>query len=551
MASATDLITYIGVPLAVIGVIPTIFTCAKSLVTLRSIRRLLDDNGTPAITRSTLLSGIVEVEIPRKSIIPLDRADPAYFELNPCPSRLRGGSWTILNWKELIIGVKAYRVQYHDELSQPQAEVGFEALLAFLLDRGAVPSVAGFSDLRSSGLWTPAGTKLLLSPVTADPVLTVATASDSDGILSLCLDWRHEWDRRTWESLPPYWIRLTSSHEAAQIRAAIKGIQPDASKPEPADPSTTTTFSPDRRPSATDMLSTLHDSLTSFRLRIGSSGVEESYREDDPKHRLALPHLQSHLPSDTRPMWFSVGCTALGAPRGGLWSYAIPDDITQLARRETVPCGVMVLLGLLDDDAVPAWRTPYDDALERLKQQTKLMDRARQMSAENQLSPAEKVRAQQARVSKEAWEFHNEMRERQIERERRVEQELTEALTSQRLAIGPVAEACRAWLVREGHVPGAEAETGFAAIVEQVLYCMITSEGVGWKMAGMLDRWRSWAESGGMARPTYRAVAEDVVVFGFAACVLWVVREAAMHEAGAVVSDLQECVRIWRKVRLG
>ena len=38
MASASDIITYIGIPLAVIGVLPIIYTCITSLINLRRIK---------------------------------------------------------------------------------------------------------------------------------------------------------------------------------------------------------------------------------------------------------------------------------------------------------------------------------------------------------------------------------------------------------------------------------------------------------------------------------------------------------------------------------
>lgn len=115
-----------------------------------------------------------------------------------------------MNWRKLSIGVKGYRFQYHDELCQPQAEVDFEKLVAFLLDLGVMPIQEGFADLRSSGLWTPAGTKLMLSPCTADAVLSVTTSEDSDGILALALEWRSDWNKRGTNDLPPYWMKLSA-----------------------------------------------------------------------------------------------------------------------------------------------------------------------------------------------------------------------------------------------------------------------------------------------------------------------------------------------------
>src|ERR1700761_8166806 len=222
MVSASDVITYAGVPLAVVGVLPSLYTFFKSFVTVREIRRILFHNGVGAITRGSLLSGIVEVEIPRKSIAPLERDDPLYFGLAERASQLRGGSWSALCWRELIIGSKSYRLQYHDELAQPQAEAELEALVAFLLDRGAIPDPQGFADLRNNGLWTPAGTKLLVSPDKMHAVLSIAGSEDSEGMLSLRLDWRPEWSIRGPQDLPPYWMRLHGSEDDMPCLGIVK-----------------------------------------------------------------------------------------------------------------------------------------------------------------------------------------------------------------------------------------------------------------------------------------------------------------------------------------
>jgi hypothetical protein len=108
----SDIITYIGVPLAVLGVLPIIYTCLRAVLVLRSIRRTLAQNGhsDSAVTRGSLMSGIVEVELPRCTITPLDRDyDPEYWKLNPHRSFLRGGSWSLFHWNQLITGKKLYR----------------------------------------------------------------------------------------------------------------------------------------------------------------------------------------------------------------------------------------------------------------------------------------------------------------------------------------------------------------------------------------------------------------------------------------------------------
>lgn len=154
MPNASDIITYIGIPLAVLGVLPILYTAINSLITIRRIQATLIRNGlSEAITRGSLMSGIVEVSLPRYSITPLDREeDEEYWELNPRPSSLKGGTWTAFHWNCLITGSKLYRLQYSDDLQVPQAEIEFEELMGFLLDRGAVPDVKGLRMLRLSGL---------------------------------------------------------------------------------------------------------------------------------------------------------------------------------------------------------------------------------------------------------------------------------------------------------------------------------------------------------------------------------------------------------------
>src|SRR6266480_3856407 len=291
-ATASDIITYVGVPLAVIGVIPTMYTFLNALLTLRHIRRRLAENNVVAITRSGLLSGIIEVEILRKSITPLDRTDETYFKLARRSSTLKGGSYTLFNWRELSIGAKTYRLAYHDELVQPQAEVDFEQLVAFLLDRGAVPSQAGFADLRTSGLWTPTGTKLLLSPVSHDAVLSVAPSDDSDGILSLCLQWMSDWDKRTVHDLPPYWTRihppveLPERNEDVEVAKGMEDINVEVKEISRA--STVVEKVVETVKEGSEMLIEIVSPVVenakakrcSIRLRIGSSGVEEADYDD-------------------------------------------------------------------------------------------------------------------------------------------------------------------------------------------------------------------------------------------------------------------------------
>ncbi|KAF2653107.1 hypothetical protein K491DRAFT_634397 [Lophiostoma macrostomum CBS 122681] len=545
MVTAVDIITYIGIPLAVLGVLPTIYTCLKSFLTLRAITQTLQRNGVLAITRSALLSGIVEIEIPRRSIIPLDRSDPRYFSLRDTPSTLKGGSWTLFLWKEMVIGVKSYRLQYHDELAQPQAEIEFEALVAFLLDRGAVPSQAGWADLRSAGLWTPAGTKLLLSPVSGEDVLSVALSDDSDGILSLGVCWRAEWDCRGWESLPPYWVRVVPPGKEVDVLARLEELEGAANGVEGKEVDAKGGFLDD------DSAASGKVALDSpVRLKISSAGVQEAYSEDDPKRKLSLHHLHPGpaFQESTTGFWFCCAATAFQAPQGGLWSFSIPEDVVALARRETVPFGVMVLLGTMADEDGPAWRTPYDEQAERFERHVKFLEQSRKINEEMRLPPDQREAARSTRLATEAADFHNDFLRKRMKDEKRREAEIVEAMQSQRLPISVIAEANRKWLLKKFEL--SETITTLV-LVERVLFGMVQNEPFARRLCVMLDLWKNWSHAGGMTKSHYLAVKEDQVIFSLASFVLLMIRSTVSEPTGSVVGDLQECLRMWKRVRLG
>ena len=311
-------------------------------------------NAHDAVARASLMSGIVEVEIPRCSITPLERDDADYWQLNRAPSALKGGTWTVFNWNRIITGQRLYRLQYSDDLQEPQAEIDFEELVSFLLDRGAVPDIKGIHMLRVSGLWTPTGNTILLSPVTTQSVLKVAQPGDSDGILSLVLQWKEAWDRRDLTSLPPSWLRLENpKHVPTKIAAeTVK----DAKEKESSD-------SQHRNDDVDDKAETPyekpdHSQATSLRCHLaflgGTSVIDAVRYESNYGSSNARTNVQ-HLRKPSVGYWFPNAAIALGQTKGmALWTCHLPESIRLLSARETVPCGVMVLLGLLDEADTPA-----------------------------------------------------------------------------------------------------------------------------------------------------------------------------------------------------
>jgi hypothetical protein len=67
----------------------------------------------------------------------------------------------------------------------------------------------------------------------------------------------------------------------------------------------------------------------------------------------------------------------------------------------------------------------------------------------------------------------------------------------------------------------------------------------------MLDKWKAWADVGGMKQSDYQAVQNDQADFAHATLLVAIIRDTSSALEGTLSMDLQECLRMWRKVRLG
>ena len=371
MTDASDVITYIGVPLAVLGVLPIFYTFINSFFTLRNVRRSLRKCGLEATTRGSFMAGVVEVSLPRFSITPLDRSEEGYWTQTLKPSTLRGGTWTTFYWNQLITGHAQQRIQYSSDLRVPQAEIELEELLGFLLDRGAVPDVKGIHMLRVSGLWTPTGTCLMLSPDTSQCVLRVSVSDDSDGVLSLALQWNPKWDVREAKSLPPGWIRFelpqassdskTKPHEAddGAPRTDEEDQKVVLERQDMAPPDNDSSFSneqthelkpPSYQPSPTSLRFNLSSHFSAPHLTINSPSYE---------------YLQAPISTSLEPLsppsnsWFAPLSLAFALSQHlPLYTHQIPPFLHNLPTQ--IPAGVLVMLGLVSVEDVPEWETQYD-----------------------------------------------------------------------------------------------------------------------------------------------------------------------------------------------
>jgi hypothetical protein len=617
MANASDIITYIGVPLAVLGVLPILYTFMLSVLTQRRIRSLLVHHGHRPVStsrphdgftlRSSPMTSMVEVELPRYTIAPLDRHEEEYWagtnegfeageeqhhhllergdraestlsmvEEGRVSGFLRGGSWRAFHWRKLIVGRKLYRIQYEDELREPPAEVGFEELVVFLLDWGAVPDSMGWEKLRSGGLWTPSGTVLLRKLDSEDDdgeekrrqrrndwVLRTSMPDESDGILSLTIRWTRDdvagsvAEMRGAASLPPGWARLK---------------QPALLEPNDK-----------RAENEKDLPARIEELKSAHKHSVGSASFR-FHAEDNRIQRLLWEnnHVETgfvcepfrYYEQSTAGLFFTCAASALLSHKqwGGLWAFELPAEIKAFVRKDSIPCGVMVTLGLLPEQDAPEWSSEGDNRNEaadrgRMHHQ-KLTARLAAERLEATMPP-EQARIHRAnRQAKELQEFHNEMVASNTARREREERMVKDAIASPRMSIKKVAETCLVWLIEKGEVGR---EWTVEQVAEAVLYLIVVDlqshqkqaeegrnedQGDAMRIVRILDEWMSWATAGGMKKQQYHMLEgqKDKIAFCLAVSLVAVIAESLNSSnagMGKVGLDMLECLRLWRKVRLG
>ena len=554
MPNASDVITYIGIPLAVLGVLPILYTAVNSLLTLQNIKRKLRVNGVKTLaTTSSLMSGVVEVSLPRYSITPLDREEDAeYWKMNPYTTSLKGGTWTIFNWNCLITGSRLYRLQYSSDVQIPQAEISLEELFSFLLDRGAVPDVKGMHLFCLSGLWTPIGTTLMLSPDTTQSALRISLPDDSDGVMSMSVSWNSTWDGSRIGGLRPGWMRVDASREDIQ-RAKTKtqcpssGSTGEKSGTSPQEEPSVAEKSPSHENSQND----IGRNAKSMRLRFSHTGraltISKAVLEYDnsPEKILNLEHL------DFRPAstWIPVVALGLGILKSmPLYHHNLDDTLSNLALRNTVPCGVLVMLGVLDDADAPSWETKYDRFEDLNKTHSAFLEQSRAIEAERNMPPNQVEVARRIRLAAEVQRQSDDFRERiQRDRDRRAKR-AREAIASARLDTEAVAKACLKYLITQEEEPSkSDAEQTAGCL----LIGMLTKDEHALSVCDILERWRIWNDRGGMNVDDIDFLSERKTAFCRAACVMSLVKAVFLKQETSVAADMRECGQRWQKIRLG
>ncbi|KAK1240168.1 hypothetical protein MKX08_007610 [Trichoderma sp. CBMAI-0020] len=562
--SATDIITYIGIPLAVLGgshaVLPILYNTFATLASLSRIKQMLRRSRLTALTRSDVVNRVIEIELPRYAVMPLDRFQNRtdYWSLSRHPSSIPGGSWTTFNWRTNAIGIKTQRVEYADQVRQPQVEIAFDELVAYLLDLGAVPNAQGWKLLRSTGLWTPVGCSLMMSPDGRQKALTIAPLDDSDGYLSLAVAWSSSWITRDHAHLPPYWVRLPSPAGKSTEPGSTVGSQKKEHEKKAQTPSSSEyqVQTQGEGASETDSveLQIPSDIKHDITCEISLSGVvtaliQRDLDSNNTPEDLYIDHLRIQ-PRKSDGVWFASAASAYGTTSQTiLWNYKIPDAIWSFSRKESIPCGILVLLGVVDESETPEWATKYNDygaSLDTFAQRSREQRAA--MDAEARMAPVQRQQAVNERMRKETEQRMQDMREKMRTDQQRRDKRTMEALQSPKWDTKLVADYCLKWLKARNIW---DESLSVKEVVGFMLHRMVRDGEFTSVLCKMLDTWKAWADRGGMRTADYQTIRDDLSTFAEAALLIALIKDSSDALEGTLAMDLQECLRIWHKVRLG
>lgn len=541
----TDIITYIGVPLAVIGVSPILWLATRALWKKVKIKAELNRYNTPTLsTRAELQSGIVEVTLEKYhlEVLPRDAGDE-YWEWNPNFSPLRGGSWTCFNWKEpyVRIGTKTYRLQYSDPVRQLQARINFGALLMFMLDRGATMDGGGFRVLREAGLRAPVGTTLLKG-LDGKSALMVTSGDDDDAdrALSLLLRWNKTWRGRDLSRLPPNWVRFKPP-KPVDDRPPTQPADEKASKSErrvDSEPTIMELSTGDESKEADRNPSVVADlEQSSLRVTLNNSGLEDGLAEDNKglpsPVKLSVDHLRPTRRDSARATkWFASIVKVTAARQGSFCQFPIPEDIIRFISRaydrdECIPCGVLVELKMLSVSG-DVW-APRDAHAEWWEEEQAHMRR-----------PFNKSRSSDDFLQRMDHKFELEQECYRLR--------IPHALKSPGLHLEAVVKAVLAWLKEHKTV---HHDVGVEDVVGEALHGMLIDAVKSANLTQMLETWRVWNERGMMEAKDFKYVEENKICFAQVACILHTMGVFVNSVKDQVVEDVGHCMRVYQDVLLG
>jgi hypothetical protein len=216
----------------------------------------------------------------------------------------------------------------------------------------------------------------------------------------------------------------------------------------------------------------------------------------------------------------------------------------------------MVILGMIAEIDTPAWQTEGEEH-ERLKNGSanqkhhqRFLQRVRAQDLEKSMPPAQAQVARMNRLAEERQQMIDDMTQERMAREEKAERRIKDAIASPKLGNKAVSEACLAWLIEKGEVGR---EWTVANLAEAVLYLIAAdqrSDGDASKIFEILEEWMGWAQNANLKKSHITFLESRKVEFCFATALVALVQEAA-GSTGKAGADMIECLKLWRKVRLG
>jgi hypothetical protein len=267
---------------------------------------------------------------------------------------------------------------------------------------------------------------------------------------------------------------------------------------------------------------------------------------------LDVQHLEAREFSPTTTgVWFASAITALGTTsQTMLWNYKIPAEILAFAKKDTIPCGVLVLLDIIEESATPEWATKYEHDVEEEREATfrQMNEDMRARMRESKLTAEERNAALHERSRKRHEDWVTSLNATRRRDAQRAETRMMEAFTSPKWSNKLSAESFLVWLKKDGHV---DKSHNLERAVEVLLWRMVNEPDFASEVAKMLDGWKEFVDNVGLRKGDYSLLKDGKVMFGYAILLVAIIESSVTVAQGSLAMDLQECVRLWKRVRLG
>jgi hypothetical protein len=238
--------------------------------------------------------------------------------------------------------------------------------------------------------------------------LTVAPLDDSEGNLSLAVNWSGHWTTRSHASLPPYWVKIP-----APILPEAKKTEEDdgGQSSSPVDleerPKSSAKSIKSGGPSRTATMDTVQEEAESnahraISCQVSGNGLITAIPIDETALRrpdcLYVEHVRIR-PGEMAGVWFASTLTATygSSSQTLLWNYKIPEDVLRFARKDSLPCGVLEDLGVVDSSVTPEWATNNNDRDVDFENFVR-RNREQQMAVQAEMAMPPQQRAEAARL---------------------------------------------------------------------------------------------------------------------------------------------------------